>query len=524
MERKLKLIISTIIVTTLGFGTITANAALKTYTKQRISGQDRYETAKLIAEGYSTGTLQNVILATGKNYPDALSGAVLAKKLNAPILLVNSNDNTSTFDYISKHLAKDGTIYVLGGEGAISSDIIDELSVQYNMVRLSGITRYDTNVAINSNMKAAQGTPIMVATGESFPDALSISSIAASIGYPIVLVGSDDLPDQEKAYISSIKPSKVYIAGGTGAVSDSIKIEVKAAAGIDDDNNIVRLSGSNRYETSLNIAKYFNMDSDTAALATGVNFPDALAGSVLAAKYNSPIILVDSNAVRQKEYLDKSFYTKLLVFGGTGAVSDATVSNIVNVPAIENDWYEISSDVPRRLYDYPYSSHSFEFATNKELKSHGDFDFGNKYVNSTDFIDAMYNNNPSTIDTSKILYYYNPYVQLDGKWPEDIVNPFVSERKKYHVSSTAEFLTDMSLIYFVDYQSVVRGTIRIKYDSSTDKAYLDKLGLKPDTWYEKDVEIYLEQLAYRQTRQGWNFTGLSITKMKDLSGYMEADD
>lgn len=296
----------------------------KKYTKKRLNGLDRFSTSELIAEEYSTGTLRNVILATGSNYPDALSGSVLAKKLNAPILLVNSNDNKVTFDYISKHLDKNGTIYVLGGEGAISNSIVKNLG--FKIQRLSGSSRYDTNVAINNSLSVNQGTPIVIATGEAFPDALSISSIAAIKGYPIVLTGNNTLPDQGKAYISSIRPSKIYIIGGTGAVSESIKNEVKTAAGIVDDNNIVRLSGSGRYETSLNIAKYFNLKTDTVTFATGEAFPDALSGSVLAAKYNSPIILVGNDAAKQKAYIDSTEYTKGYLLGGTGALN----SNVEN--------------------------------------------------------------------------------------------------------------------------------------------------------------------------------------------------
>ena len=61
------------------------------------------------------------------------------------------------------------------------------------------------------------------------------------------------------------------------------------------DDKIIRIQGNDRYETSINVVKYFNLDSDTITFAYGETFPDALAGSVLAAKYNSPIILVDKD-------------------------------------------------------------------------------------------------------------------------------------------------------------------------------------------------------------------------------------
>lgn len=78
--------------------------------------------------------------------------------------------------------------------------------------------------------------------------------------------------------MNKIKPSKVYIIGGTGAISDSIKEQVKSTTNITD-KNVVRISGQDRYETSINIAKHFDLNGDVT-FALGENFPDALAESV----------------------------------------------------------------------------------------------------------------------------------------------------------------------------------------------------------------------------------------------------
>ncbi|MBV1821100.1 cell wall-binding repeat-containing protein, partial [Bacteroidales bacterium MSK.15.36] len=91
----------------------------------RLGGKNRYETAKFIAEKYSNGTIDKVILASGNGPFDALVSSLLSKKLNAPILLVGGSNSQykDAFSYIDKHLSKSGTVYFLGGEASINKDV-----------------------------------------------------------------------------------------------------------------------------------------------------------------------------------------------------------------------------------------------------------------------------------------------------------------------------------------------------------------------------------------------------------------
>lgn len=307
------------------------NISSKTYTQKRLGGADRIETSKLIAEEYNNSTVQNVVVTNGYSFADALSGSVLANKLQAPILLTGSDitDSSATIDYIKNHLDKNGTIYILGGEGAVNSEFVSKFKEMgfTNIKRLSGNTRYDTNNVINSELGASKGTPIVIANGENFADALSISSIASNKGYPIVLSSSQDLLSQVEKEINNIKPSQVYIVGGTGAVSDNVKNKIQSISGLSDDK-VTRISGNTRYETSLAIAKYFNLDSSNVVIASGENYPDALSGSVLAAKDNAPIILVNNDAKIQKGYLDTTKYTNEILLGGIGSITNDVESSL----------------------------------------------------------------------------------------------------------------------------------------------------------------------------------------------------
>lgn len=302
----------------------------KVYTSTRIWGQQRMDTAEEIAKNFNSGTVNNVILASAYNYPDSLSGSTLAAKLNAPILLCGNSksDSGQALEYINNHLAKTGgTVYILGGTGVIGTDLENYLKgLKFNVNRLGGATRYDTNkqIAIAENVK--QGTPVMLAYSGNYPDALSASSIAGIKGYPIIFSDTDSLPQQTLGILSIIKPSTVYILGDTGVISDKVKDQIESSLGLSD-ANIVRMGGATRYDTCMSILKQFNIDTANAIIVSGQNFPDALAGSILGVKLNAPIIITDNNDVsKQKSYLDSTNISNLYALGGSGVISDDTIN------------------------------------------------------------------------------------------------------------------------------------------------------------------------------------------------------
>ncbi len=182
------------------------------YNVNRISGKNRYETSINIANQYNSEKFENVIIGNGNDFPDALAGSVLSKKLKAPILLVNENISSSrdTINLIKNKLTKNGSIYILGGEGAVSrvyEDYFKDLGYK-NIKRLGGINRFDTNKSIVKSLNVEKGTPIVIVNGFGFADALSVSSPAASKGYPIFMSNSDKLPNETKDIIKDISPTK----------------------------------------------------------------------------------------------------------------------------------------------------------------------------------------------------------------------------------------------------------------------------------------------------------------------------
>ena len=305
----------------------------------RLFGQDRYQTSVAIAEAYNNDKCENIILASGNDFPDALSASVLSKKLNAPILLVDSKAAASSepFNYINAHVSNTGTVYIIGGTVIIGTDFETKLySMGYSIKRIGGTDRYDTDMLIVNDVNVPSGTPVFIASGENFPDALSVSSFSGSKQYPTLLVGQDTLPAEAENYIVKNKPTTIYIAGGMGAVSQNTQNKVQSLV---PNTTIIRLAGNDRFDTVGVILTQFSTAPATIYLANGNNFPDTLAGSALAAKTGDPILLVDNQVLKIppaiETYLKKLYssgvHPNVIALGGTGVVPDRFVKQVENV-------------------------------------------------------------------------------------------------------------------------------------------------------------------------------------------------
>ena len=94
-----------------------------------------------------------------------------------------------------------------------------------------------------------------------------------------------------------------------------------------------RIAGDNRYATRVAVNEKFAdiLTGDMLCVATGSDFPDALTGGVYAALKKAPMLLVSETLTKQQtDYLKFKNTKQIVVFGGTGAVSDKTVEIISN--------------------------------------------------------------------------------------------------------------------------------------------------------------------------------------------------
>ena len=292
----------------------------------RLFGQGRYDTAYAVADQLKAvlgvEKFEAVVVATGKNFADALAGSYLAVEKNAPILLTNGKDDNiaELHAYITANVAEGGTVYILGGEGAVPK-AVDEIH-GYDVVRLFGDSRYDTNLEILKEA-GVSGDSIIVATGKNFADSLSAS--AAKL--PILLVKPDaTLNDDQKPVLDGMK--NIYIVGGEGAVSAEYESELTAFG------EVTRVYGESRYDTSVEVAKTFCKDVDFAVVASGKNFPDGLCGGPLAAALDASLVLTkDGGADAAAAYVAENEITSGYVLGGDSALTNDTV---VEVFALES--------------------------------------------------------------------------------------------------------------------------------------------------------------------------------------------
>ncbi len=291
----------------------------RTYT--RLAGSNRYETAQQVAEAVKAAReeekFDHIIIASGLNFPDALSGGYLAAVKNAPILLISGNNVKEIAAYAKENLKEGGTVYILGGKGSVSGETETELE-GVKVRRLAGKNRYLTNLAI---LRAAgtKAPEYLICSGEVFPDALA----AAATRQPIMLVAKSGLNEQQTAYMEKLQEmgKKFVIVGGTGSVTKATMKQVKAYG------KTSRVAGDDRYETAVKIAeKYFPEETESVIVACGEDYPDALAGGALAVAKGAPVLLASvRNFIGAYNYTVGAKAKDVVVVGGKKLVPDSVL-------------------------------------------------------------------------------------------------------------------------------------------------------------------------------------------------------
>jgi stage II sporulation protein D len=307
-----------------------------------IGGKTRYDTSVEISDKGWDSTSPAVVLGRGDIHVDAITGTVLAKKLNSPLLLTES---TKLPDNVFKRIKelKPDKVYLLGGEMAISPSVknqIEELNI--DVIRVSGPSRFRTSVEIAKEV----GNPtevFLTSSSEESPDALSIASYAAKMQKPVLLTESAKLDSSVKKWLKNNSVQKVTIIGGTDAVSKNVENEVNSL-GI---SEIDRVDGDTRYHTSVNIAKKYNFNLDNFYFAQGKSFIDALPGAVLASGINAPVLLTEKDQLPKvvsnwiKE-LGKRPHIYFL--GGEDAISNKSKNDVKNALIGEINRYTLNLD------------------------------------------------------------------------------------------------------------------------------------------------------------------------------------
>lgn len=312
-----------IIAVVLGTLLPTRTASGSEATVERIHGPDRYATAAAISRDFPAGS--PVFVATGANFPDSLAGGPAAARNGAPILLTApSKVPDATRNALST--LRPSAIYVLGGPAVVSDGVLTALRGFAPTERISGANRYDTGVAITRRFFPTGGVPVLyVATGETFPDALSAGVAAAVQGGPLLLVKPTSIPASVWEAINALRPQRIVIAGGPNAVSDGVMRQLAQVTG-----NLSRLWGPDRYSTATAISRAVFGSARAVHLATGLNFPDAVAAAPAAARSASPLLLTQTATLPATTVaeLTRLQPTRVAILGGPAVVSDAVYPQI----------------------------------------------------------------------------------------------------------------------------------------------------------------------------------------------------
>lgn len=293
---------------------------------QRLSGDNRYETSVEVSEK-NFKSADTVVLASGQNIADALVASSYADIEEAPILLTNKNSiSDEVLDEIER--LKADKVVIVGGQSSISSSVESRLKKEdIKVKRISGSDRFDTSDKLSQEVSrlSKKSSQAILVNGYKNIDALSVSSLATKEELPILLNGRNALNMSVKNRLKQMNVNKVYIIGGNNSISSDVEKELKRMQ-----ISVVRLSGTDRYETSANIAKYAYKDFDEAIVASGENPVDALAASTLTGKKEAPILLTNKNKIPKsiKKIIEDMDIGKITIVGGENSITDNVMDDM----------------------------------------------------------------------------------------------------------------------------------------------------------------------------------------------------
>lgn len=327
----------------------------------RLEGADRYETAVAVANDTFPEGADNVILATGEDFADALASSGMAGALDAPVLLTLSDRLLDVTEQGLTDLAPE-TVYLMGGEAALSASIEQELvDAGYTVERVAGDTRFGTAAAAGQIIadqaapvtgdggigETSNGVTAFVTNGLKFPDAVSTSPVAYAGNLPILLTATDVIPQVTLDAIESLGIEHVVLVGGTGVISSAVHQRIEDETGV----SIQRLAGADRWETNLDVVEFgrdeTEIGGETVYLSTGAKFADALVGGPAAGQNLNRLLLVHPTTlpdVTETYILDNGAnIDELIAIGGTAAVSKAVLDDAAAAAKLDsNQVFEVS--------------------------------------------------------------------------------------------------------------------------------------------------------------------------------------
>ena len=286
----------------------------------RLAGSDRDATSVDVSQATfpTAGSAGAVVLASDAAYPDALAGTPLAVAKHGPLLLTTPSAlDPVVATEIGRVLPKGGTVYLLGGDAALASGIDAAVQAQGDVAqRVAGSDRFATAVAIAGVL--GDPTTVLEATGLDFPDGLSAGAAAAKAGGAVLLTNAGAQASETATYLAAHPGDTVIAVGGPAAAADP---------------GATPIVGADRFATAVMVAQHFFTAPTTLGFASGLGFPDALAGGAGIGATGGPLLLVPACGALPSSvssYLSSvhGSVQSASLYGGTAVVGDDVLAEL----------------------------------------------------------------------------------------------------------------------------------------------------------------------------------------------------
>ena len=320
---------------------------LGTITVESVSGVLVGGTARLkgAAAGYGGRTVSSQVLVSGA-WQNHTTGTVNSDgSFDVPLTYGQSTAGTRTFR--AKLITAAGATLTSGQVTATWAEPPAYPTVEQ---RIGGADRYEVAANVSGQLPNADGSAVVVASGEVFTDALSAGPLAGYRGARLLLTSGTALPPSVTAELGRSRPSEIVIAGGPGTVSDAVQAALAAYG------PVTRIGGADRYEVAAGIAA--RIPGKHVVIASGELFSDALSAGPLAAELGGPLLLVRSGELpaATAAALRAIAPRRVTVLGGAATVSDAVLNEIASITGAQTarvggaDRYQVAANVAGQFF------------------------------------------------------------------------------------------------------------------------------------------------------------------------------
>ncbi|MEY9864357.1 hypothetical protein ABH935_010013 [Catenulispora sp. GAS73] len=287
-----------------------------------------------------------VVLSRSDQFADALGGSALAAHVGGPLLLTQTATlNPATAAELQRTLAPGATVYLLGGEKAVSPAVANAVArLGYDPIRIGGSDRFETSAMIAGTMSRdmldSNGhhvvQRVLLATANNFPDALAAGTAAGATPDTILVLTNDTkMPGSVSSFLNQglTAGANFYPVGGAANTAAKSLASFVPAGNL----KLNTLVGETRYGTAALVARQFFGSTGTPhmyGVATGTNWADALSGGAAMGTLDGPLLLTEPTGVdpATRGFLnDEQAGGSIevgVVLGGTAAVSNAVLNSL----------------------------------------------------------------------------------------------------------------------------------------------------------------------------------------------------